>query len=234
MSTEPIQYTEGDDHFEALVARPDGEAPAPAVLVCHAWGGRGDFEDGKAKKLAELGYVGVSIDVYGIGKRGTDKESNQALMMPLIKDRARLRRRLAAAYQAARTLDGVDPERMGVMGFCFGGHCALEVARMGAKVRGAVSFHGLLNPAEDDTDPIAARVLVLTGAADPMVKPEAIGAFAQEMLDRKASYEIHAYAGAMHAFTNPQANDPDFGTVYDADADARSWETMKRFWSEVF
>jgi len=233
MTTESIQYTEGDDHFEALVARPDGEGAAPAVLICHAWAGRGDFEDDKAKKLAELGYVGVSIDVYGIGKRGTDKESNGALMMPLLEDRALLRRRLGAAYQAVRTLDGVDPDRVGVMGYCFGGHCALEVARMGAKIRGAVSFHGLLRPG-DGTDPITARLLVLTGAADPMVKPEAIGGFAQEMLAREADYEIHAYAGAMHAFTNPAANDPDFGTVYDADADARSWETMKRFWGEVF
>ena len=234
MKTETIQYAESGEWFEGLVARPDGDGAKPAVLVCHAFGGRDEFADGKARELAELGYIGAAIDVYGIGKRGTDNESRSALMMPLLEDRALLRRRLAAAYQAVRTRDDVDPDRMGAIGFCFGGLCAIDLARMGARLRGVASFHGLLKPAKGLDDDIKAKILVLHGLSDPMVPPVAIGDFAAEMLAADADFELHAYAGVMHAFTNPAANNPGFGTVYDAEADARSWETMKRFFADRF
>jgi len=238
MQTEKIQYVEGGDTFDAVVVYPEGTGAAPAVLVCHAWGGRDEFAEDKAKKLAALGYIGAAIDMYGLGKRGTDKESNGALMMPLLGDRALLRRRLAAAYQAVRTLDRVDPDRVAVMGYCFGGLCALDMARMGAKLRAAISFHGLLRPAEgldgDIGTDIHAGILVLHGQNDPMVPPSAVGAFAEEMFAANASWRLHSHAGVMHSFTNPKANDPASGTVYDADADASSWAAMKGFLEERF
>jgi dienelactone hydrolase len=234
MTTETIPYTEGDDAFDAFIAHPAGPGPHPAVLVCHAWGGRDDFAESKALELAELGYVGAAIDVYGLGKRGTDKESSQALMRPLLGDPAKLRRRLAAAYQAVRTLDDVDPERMGAIGFCFGGMCAILGARMGLPLRGVVSFHGLLKIGEQLDENVRAKLLVLHGQDDPMVPPSDVGAFAEEMKRVNADWQLHAYPGVMHAFTNPNANDPDFGTVYDAETDRRSWIEMTRFFEDVF
>ncbi len=233
-TNELIPYTEGDDAFDAYVARPRGAGPHPAVLVCHAFGGRGAFDEGKAKSLAELGYVGAAIDLYGVGKRGTDRASSQALMSVLIRDPALLRRRLAAAYHAVRTLDGVDPDRMGAIGFCFGGTCALLSGRMGLALRGVVSFHGLLKIGEPLDAKVRARLLVLHGQDDPMVPPADVAAFAEEMKRIGAEWQLHAYPGVMHAFTNPVANDPSFGTVYDADADRRSWIEMTRFFEEVF
>lgn len=233
MSTETISYAEGGQDFDAFVARPGGDGPHPAVLVCHAWRGRTDFEEDRARKLAELGYVGAAIDVYGVGKRGTDRESNQALMMPLLEDPAELRRRLAAADRAVRGLDGVDGERMGAIGFCFGGLCSILMARMGLALRGVVSFHGLLKVGEKLDDEVRARILVLHGQDDPMVPPAEIGTFAEEMKRVDAEWELHAYPGVVHAFTNPAANDREFGTVYDADADRRSWNEMERFFVEI-
>ena len=234
MKTETIPYTEGDDAFDAFVAYPDGDGPHPAVLVCHAWGGRDAFAEEKAQKLAELGYVGAAIDVYGVGKRGSDKESNQALMKPLLEDPPRLRRRLAAGFQAVRTLDAVDPERTGAIGYCFGGLCSILCARMGLPMRGIVSFHGLLKVGEKLDEKPRARLLVQHGQDDPMVPPADVGAFAEEMKRVDADWTLHAYPGVVHAFTNPDANDPDFGTVYDADADRRSWIEATRFFEDVF
>jgi len=234
MKTETIAYTEGEDSFDAFVARPDVSGDAPAILICHAWGGRDALVEQKARDLAALGYVGAAIDLYGVGKRGTDKASSQALMMPLIEDPPRLRRRLSAAFEAIRGLEGVDSERMGAIGFCFGGMCSILCARMGLPLRGVVSFHGLLKVGEPLDAEVRARILVQHGQDDPMVSPAEIGAFAAEMKRVAADWQLHAYPGVMHAFTNPAANDPGFGTVYDADADRRSWVEMTRFFEEIF
>jgi len=233
MATTMIPYTEGDDVFDAFVVHPGGAGPHPAVLVCHAWGGRDAFAEDRAKRLAELGYIGAAIDLYGVGRRGTDRASSQALMGPLVADPPKLRRRLAAAYEAVRGLDGVDPDRMGAIGFCFGGMCAILCARMGLPLRGAVSFHGLLKIGEKLEEEVRARILVLHGQDDPMVPPADIGAFAAEMKRIGADWELHAYPGVMHAFTNPRADDPRAGTVYDAGADHRSWLAMTHFFDAV-
>lgn len=234
MATELIPYTEGGDAFDAWIARPSTAGPHPAILVCHAYGGRDAFAEERARRLTELGYVGAAIDLYGVGKRGTDRPSSQALMAPLIEDPPLLRRRLAAAFQAVRTLDGVDPERMGAIGFCFGGLCSLLAARMGLPLQAAVSFHGILKIGEKLDARPSAKLLVLHGQDDPMAPPSDIGAFAEEMKRVSADWQLHAYPGVMHAFTHPKANDPDFGTVYDADADRRSWNEMARFFEEAF
>ena len=234
MRTETIRYREGSDEFDAFVAHPQGNGERPAVLVLHAWGGRGQFEEDKATALAELGYVGAAVDLYGVDQRGHDRASSQALMMPLVEDPQRLQRRLAAAFNAVTEAPGVDPARVGAIGFCFGGLCSLLLGRMGLPLRGVVSFHGLLKVGTSLDAKPQARMLVLHGQDDPMVPPSDVGAFAEEMKRVGADWELHAYPGVMHAFTNPAANDPDFGTVYDQTADQRSWIAMRRFLTDVF
>lgn len=232
--TQVLSYQVDGSDFDVFIARPDGDGPHPAVLVCHAWGGRDDFAENKAKALAELGYVGAAIDLYGVGKRGSEKSECEALMMPLLNAPETLRARLAAAVDQVKALDGVDTDRLGAIGFCFGGLCAILLARMGLPLRGVVSFHGLLKLGEPlDTKP-AAKILVQHGQDDPMAPPADVGAFAEEMKRVDADWTLHAYPGVLHAFTVPAANDPDFGTVYDAGADKRSWLEMKRFLQDVF
>ena len=233
VNTELITYTEGGDEFDAFIAHPNGAGPHPAVLICHAWGGRDEFAEDKAKQLAGLGYVGAAIDVYGVGKRGHDQASSRALMSPLVGEPALLRCRLDAAYRAVHDLDTVASERMGAIGFCFGGMCAILCARMGLAMRGVVSFHGLLKIGEPLGTDIGAKILVLHGQDDPMVPPSDVGLFAEEMKRINADWQLHAYPGVVHAFTNPRANDPGFGTVYNQDADRRSWTEMTRFFAET-
>jgi dienelactone hydrolase len=214
----------------------DDEAtrPAPAVMVAHAWGGQGELEQAKARALAELGYIGFALDMYGKGVRGSSREENARLIQPFLDDRPLLMRRVGAALAAVKVLPEVDRERVAAIGFCFGGLCVLDLARSGADLAGVVSFHGLLNPPPESGQRIRARVLVLHGHDDPMVPVEQVVALERELTEAGADWQVHAYGNTVHAFTNPQANDPDFGTVYDARADRRSWQSMRAFLEEIF
>jgi dienelactone hydrolase len=128
----------------------------------------------------------------------------------------------------------VDPRRIAAMGFCFGGLCVLDLARSGADLRGVVSFHGLLTPPEPHPQyTILAKVLVLHGFDDPMAPPEQVVALGLELTEAGADWQIHAYGNTLHAFTNPRANDPGFGTVYNETADRRSWRSLREFLAEV-
>ena len=234
--TRPVEYKDGDKLFQGIIARDiDLDERRPAVLVAHAWRGRGEQELLKATRLAELGYVGFALDLYGKGVRGGSVDENRRLMQPYMDDRALLQRRMQLVLRVAREQPEIDERRLAAIGFCFGGLCVLDLARSGADVGGVVSFHGLLTPpGNTDGNRIRARVLVLHGWDDPMARPDALLALGHELTAMRADWQIHAYGNAMHAFTNPAANDPDFGTVYQADADRRSWESTRAFLAELF
>jgi dienelactone hydrolase len=231
-----VEYRHGDVLMEGMLAFDDAwQQPRPAVLIAHAWGGRSGFEDGKARLLAEIGYAGFALDVYGKGIRGSSKEENAKLIEPFLKDRALLQARMQAALETVRAQEQVDSSRVAVMGFCFGGLCALDLARTGADLRGAVSFHGLFVPPGNTAGrKIHARILALHGNDDPMVPVEQVTALEKELTDAGADWQIHVYGNAMHAFTNPEADDPGFGTVYNEAADRRSWQALLNFLDEIF
>jgi len=193
--TETIDYPEGDTTLEGFVAWDDaGDGPRPGVLVAHAWGGRGDLEDDVARKLADLGYAGFALDVYGKGVRGSGPEENSKLMQPFLDDRPRLQARMKAALDCVRGLDAVDANRVAAIGYCFGGLCVLDLARTGADIKGAASFHGLFNPpGNTGGTPITAKVLALHGWDDPMAPPEHVLALTEELDAIGADWQIHAY-----------------------------------------
>jgi dienelactone hydrolase len=237
MHTETIDYQDGDTQLEGYVAWDDSiSGPRPAVLVAHDWTGRRDFAKSKAEEIASLGYVGFALDMYGKGVFGADGdvEGNSALMNPLAGDRTALRARMAAALAAVRGLDVVDGSKVGAMGYCFGGMCVIELARAGADVGGIISIHGIFSPGDVPNEKITSRILCLHGQDDPMVPPEQVLDFENEMSAADADWQVHAYGGTMHAFTNPAANDPGFGTVYNPVADRRATQSIKNFFEEVF
>lgn len=236
MARTTIDYRDGDTVCEAYVALPDGTGPHPAVLIVHQWAGPGEQERETADRLAALGYAGIAIDVFGKGVRGDPAGDNSHLLAPWFGDRAALLRRLMAAVEFAKGHEAVDPARIGMMGYCFGGLCALDVARSGtADVKGVVSLHGVFaKPGLGEQGPISAKVLVCHGYDDPMADPQAMTGLADELTAAGADWQIHAYSHTTHAFTRKTANAPEKGMNYSANADRRSWAAMVDFFEDLF
>ena len=235
IQTRTVDYVHTGAALEGYFAYDDRRAqPLPAVLISHAWVGRDEFVCGKARKLAELGYAAFALDMYGKGVLGSGPDENARLMQPFMEDRALLQGRMAAALDTVRALPEVDGRRVAAFGFCFGGLCVLDLARSGAELRGVASFHGLFVPPSNTIgNKIKAKVLAMHGFDDPMAPPEQMLALGRELTESGADWQIHAYGNTVHAFTNPQANDRAFGTVYNEAADRRSWQSLKEFLAEV-
>lgn len=236
MHTSNYIYHDGELELHGFVAYDKTvNTPRPAVLVVHDWSGNNDFACHQAKELAKLGYVGFAVDMYGEGREGHTLDEKKALMEPLLNDRGLLLQRVQAGLDAVKTIAEVDVNQIAVIGFCFGGLCALDLVRSGADIVGAVSFHGLLNkPDNAFAKTIQAKVLVLHGYDDPMVPPEQVKDFCREMTEAKIDWQVYAYGHTKHAFTNPNAHNNELGTVYNAKAVARAWLSMQHFLKEIF
>lgn len=227
----PVPIRHGDAALQALLV-PAGEGPRPAVLIFPTIMGRSELELGFARRLAALGYTAMVADLYG--EVGLPREQCREAMNALLADRALLQDRLLAVLEAFRAQPEVDAGRVAAIGYCFGGLCALDLARTGVDVAGVASFHGLFTPpGEGEGIPIRAKVLALHGWDDPMVPPQAVVALGEELTRAGADWQIHAYGGVMHGFTNPNANAPENGVEYDAAADRRSWSALEAFLAEV-
>lgn len=236
MMTETIDYFDGTTTLEGFVAYNESPSPKPAVLIAHDWSGRREFACKAAEHVADMGYVGFALDMYGKGIFGADGdvEGNSALMNPFAADRILLRQRINAGLKAARELPQVDSAKIAAMGYCFGGMCTLELARSGADVQGVISIHGIIAPGDVANEKITAKVLCLHGHDDPMVPPEQVLAFETEMNNAGVDWQMHVYGRTMHAFTNPAANNPDFGTVYKEVAANRAYRSIANFLDEIF
>ena len=235
--TRNVDYRDGATTLQGYVAYDDAfKGKRPGVLIGHQWMGLSDYEKRRARMLAQLGYVAFALDIYGKGVRPKNREEAAAQAGKYRADRPLLRQRARAAVLELRRNPLVDTNRLAIIGYCFGGGTALELARSGANLKGFVSFHGNL----DTPDPslaknIKGKILVLHGAIDPNVKPEAVIAFRDEMEAAKVDYQFIAYSGAVHAFTQREAgNDISKGAAYNAKADRRSWQAMKDFFAEIF
>ena len=229
-----VDYQVDGKTYEGWLVLPEGKTNVPVVVIAHAWGGLTDNEKQKAAIIAkEFGYGAFAIDVYGKGKRGASVEECQALMNPLVGDRAELQKRLAGGLAAAKAQAGVDGSKAAAIGFCCGGLSVLDMARAGQDVLGVASFHGLFRPAENIPQPnIKGKVLIGHGWLDPMAKPEDFLAISKEFAGAGWQEPVHGHS--YHSFTTVGANNPEMGTMYNADADRRSFAYLRTFLAELF
>ena len=236
--TKVVTYNDGDVVLEGFVAW-DSELEgkkSPGILISHQWMGLTDYEKGRCKQLAELGYVAFALDIYGKNNRPANRGEAGKTAGGFKKNRALYRQRLNLGLAQLVAQPGVDEKQIAAIGYCFGGTGVLELARSGAEVSGVVSFHGGLDsPSPEDGKKIQSKVLVCHGADDPFVPVADIDAFKKELNDAKVDWQMNYYSGAVHAFTQPMAgNDNSKGAAYNAKADQRSWSAMKTFFGEIF
>ncbi len=237
VKTEIIDYKHGDVKLEGYLAYDDAvSGKRPGILVCHEWWGHNDYARKRAEQLAALGYVAFALDMYGEGVLAKDAKEAGEKAAVFKKDRSLMRARAMAGLDVLRRQPMVDANNLAAIGYCFGGTTALELARAGADLKGVVSFHGGLDtPDLADAKRIRGKILVLTGADDPVVPKEQVAAFEDEMKKANIDYKLISYPGAVHGFTNPaNGDDPKKGVAYNKDADEKSWEEMKTFFGKIF
>ena len=240
--TKPVAYEHAGVKLEGYLAYDDTKVSpdkkAPGVLVVPEWWGLTDYAKGRAEKIAQLGYVAFAADMYGAGVTTTDAKKAGELAGPFYGKPLMAARAQAGLDQLLAT-GLVDAPRVAAIGYCFGGSTVQALAFSGAPLAGIVSFHGsLIPPSAEAAAKNQAKILVCHGAVDPFITAEDIAAFKQALDAGKFDYQFISYAGAVHAFTNPGADElgklNHLPIAYNAAADQRSWTHMKAFFSEIF
>ncbi|SMF62462.1 dienelactone hydrolase family protein [Allosphingosinicella indica] len=227
----PVAYDLAGTACEGLVS--DAEGARIGVIVFPTVAGVSDHERDAAARLNAMGHTAFVADLYGTDTRDLPREAKFGLMNGLKADRAALRETLLAVRDVATAQPEFAGLRLAAAGFCFGGLCALDLARSGADLVAAASFHGLLTPSGIANPPIAARIAAFHGWDDPLARPDDVAAFGREMDAAGADWQLHAYGGTVHAFTNPQANDKPGGMAYNAAATRRAWGSLQSLLEET-
>ena len=237
---EEVQYKAGNTVLKGYLAYDDAQkGKRPGVLVIHEWWGHDDYARERARMLAALGYTALALDMYGNGHQAHHPDEAGKFSGEVRKNLVLAKQRFDAAMTVLKKHPTVDNKNIASIGYCFGGAIALEMARQGESLKGVVSFHGSLNtehPAK--AGKVKARLLVLTGEADPFIPAAQVEAFKKEMDAAKANYRVIAYPGAKHSFTSKKADEHGqkfkIPLAYNAEADQKSWAEMQAFFKEIF
>ncbi len=238
IKTEEISYgINGVTHRSFAAYNPDLESELPVVFVLPEWWGLTDYVKGRVKQLAELGYYAVAVDYYGEGKVVETLEEAQKLSSHFYNIPIDARRMFDAVKNKIIITPNADYSKMAIIGYCFGGSQALNMARLSGDFKGVVSFHGNLKTGIRANNN-KVKYLVLNGGADKMVSKEEIEGFKNEMDSAKINYRFVDYPNALHAFTNPGATETgrkfNLPIAYDRGADEQSFQEMKNFLADIF
>lgn len=234
VSSKLIDYNKGE--FQGYIVTPEKvKANTPAILMIHNWMGVTDETKFQAERFAELGYIVFTADIYGKNIRPKDQKEASTQATKYKTDRKLFRERMNLALDFLKQQKNVDTNKIAALGYCFGGTGVIELARSGAEIKTAVSFHGGLDsPTPADGKNIKAEIVAHHGTIDPYVKAEDIAAFESEMKNNKIKYQLIKYENAVHSFTEKGAgNDNNKGAAYNEAADKKSFEATKQHLKKV-
>jgi dienelactone hydrolase len=236
--TKTVSYEQNGTKLEGYLAYDDAataKGKVPGVVLFPEWWGLNDYVKSRADQLAKMGYVAFAGDIYGDGQSTAEPAKAKELSSkfygkPLMAERAQ-----AALDQLLKT-GLVSESKVAAIGFCFGGSASLALAYSGAPLAGVVTFHGgLIPPPAEAAEKTKAKFLILHGALDPLVNKEVVDSFLKSMNDGRFDFQLVEYSGAMHSFTNPDADKYHLnGIAYNAEAATRAWDQMRIFFGEVF
>jgi dienelactone hydrolase len=236
---EVISYNSGGVTYKAFIAYDDNiKGKRPAILVVPEWWGLNDYPRMRAHKLAELGYIAMAADVFGEGKIAVNPTEAQNFTAQFYKDPALAKNLLDAALQKLKEYPQTDPENVAAIGYCFGGYMVLNYAKLGANLKGVVSFHGGMGGVPVDKKLLKAKILVCQGASDKFVPQKDVDKFKHQLDSIGAVSSVKVYANATHAFTNPDATATgkkfNMPIEYNPEADKNSWNDMIMFFGKIF
>lgn len=239
LKEEMVSYTGDSVTMNSFIVYDENkEGVRPAILVIPEWWGLNDYIKGRARQLAELGYIAMAVDIYGNSKTADNPDSALYYALPFYKDPQMTKERFDASVAKLKSYAQADTGQLAAIGYCFGGAQVLNMARLGEDLKGVVSFHGNLVGVPPHKQLLKADVLVCHGAADPFVPPSEVDQFKREMDSIGARYTFKAYDGALHAFTNPNATAVgkkfNMQIAYNEAADSASWNDMKAFFNNIF
>lgn len=226
---EKLAYRDGGLALSGLLARPEGKARA-AVLIFPTIANVTPAIERRAAMLADAGFLALIADFYGepVSSFEASRPLAEALRADVDVYRARLLAAVGALTEHAAGLS------VAVIGYCMGGQAAIEVARTGADLVLAASFHGLLETGRVADRTIAPRLLICHGDADPMVPRDQVVRFWEEMDAVGARWHFHSYSGVRHGFTDPGSDARGLPAIgYDASADRQSWAALMGLFDEV-
>lgn len=237
---EEVTYTANGTVLRGYIAYDDAsKGRRPGILVVHEWWGSDEYARTRARMLAELGYTALALDMYGEGRQAQHPDEAGKFAGEVKKNLPVAKARFEAAMNYLKQRDSVDAKNIAALGYCFGGSIVLEMARLGEDLKGVASFHGGLatdQPARPGS--VKAKIISFTGTDDPMIPPEQVAAFKQEMERAGADYRVVTFPGVTHSFTNPAADEYGrrFGLplAYDAAADKASWTETRDFLADIF
>jgi dienelactone hydrolase len=236
---ETISYSVNGETYKGFIAYDDNiKGKRPAILIVPEWWGLNDYPRMRARKLAELGFIAMAADVFGDGKIAANPTEAQEFATPFYKDPSRVKSILDAAIMKLKAYSQTDPNNIAAIGYCFGGYVALNYAKLGADLKGVVSFHGGMGGTPVDKKLLKAKVLVCQGGNDKFVAQKDVDKFKHQLDSIGADNSVKIYANATHAFTNPDATATgkkfNMPIEYNAEADRNSWNDMKDFFASVF
>lgn len=233
-----VNYTLDGKNFKSYVVYDaNNKDKRPGVLVVHEWWGLNDYARSRAKQLADMGYIAMAVDMYGDNKSAEDPGGAQTLATPFYQDPTLSKTRLDAALNKLREYSQLDAANVAAIGYCFGGFVVLNAVKLGADLKGVVSFHGGLGGVPVKKELIKANILIAHGEADDFVNKE-VEPFKKSMDSAGVAYTFKSYPKATHAFTNPGATEKgkkfNMPIEYNAAADSASWNDMKDFFQKIF
>jgi len=236
VDTRVVDYDAGGAALQGyLYWDADAKTPRPGILVVHEWWGDDEHAQHQARRAAEAGYVALALDMFGKGKVTTHPQDAQAFATEATKDPAVMMARFNAGLEQLKRDPHVDSAHIAAIGYCFGGMVVLSMAKSGAPLDAVGSFHGAIPEGPVDSGKVRARVLIMTGGADPFVPADKVEAFRKALAGAGARVEVITYPGAKHGFTNPQAGTHGMDQLaYDAPADSSSWDSLLKMLKDVW
>jgi dienelactone hydrolase len=236
---EAVTYSDHGVTLKGMVAYDSNlKGKRPAIIVVPEWWGLNDYIKMRARKLAELGYIAIAADMFGEGRIAADPKEAQAFTTPFYQDPNLAKSRVDAAMKKIKEYTQTDPADIAAIGYCFGGFVVLNSAKLGADLKGVVSFHGGLGGAPVNKDLLKAKVLVCHGGSDKFVSMDDFNSLKHKLDSIGADNTFKVYANATHAFTNPDATKVgkqfNMPIEYNEKADKDSWNDMQVFLKRIF